>query len=84
MGTTRLKQLEEKQKQLKAQIQKEKARVSQAERNQDTRRKVLVGAAILSQWSDEQVRSLMDKFLERPNDRKLFGLPVNEADDLGG
>ena len=45
--TSRLEQLLKKQEQLKAQIRQEKNKLSQAERKQDTRRKILLGALMM-------------------------------------
>ena len=45
--TRRLEQLLKKQEELKAQIRKEKNKLSQAKRKQDTRRKILLGALMM-------------------------------------
>ncbi len=45
--TSRLKQLLKKQEELKAQISQEKNKLILAERKQDTRRKILLGALIM-------------------------------------
>ena len=56
---------------------RENAKIQNQKRKDDTRRKVLVGAAILqkielNQWPEEKLMNLMDGFLTR--DRKLFRL----------
>ena len=56
-----------------------KATESKKNRADDTRRKVLIGAAVLAQIENnpeaqERTKQMMDKFLTRDNDRKLFGL----------
>lgn len=80
----RIKQQEEKLKQLKALKQKQEARIraaqSKKERADDTRRKVLAGALLLeimneSAENKNRFTARLDKFLTRPVDRALFGLP---------
>jgi len=76
--------LEAKLKQAKAKKQQIEARKRTLEakekRAQDTRRKILVGAAILVQvergaWPKEELLSILDKSLTRSDDRALFDLP---------
>jgi hypothetical protein len=78
-----IKKQQEKLVQLKARKQaieaRAKASESKKERADDTRRKVLIGAAVLDQWksnpeAQERTKQMMDKFLTRDNDRKLFDL----------
>ena len=78
---------EEKLKQLKAEQQKVEARKKAAEtkrsRQDDTRRKVLVGAVVLAKLEDgsypeAEFTARMDAALSRAEDRKLFGLAVTE------
>ena len=84
--------LETKLKQAKVVKQKAEARkrelVQKATRAQDTRRKILVGSFFLQRAAtDEQkekLRSLLDPYLTRLDDRTLFGLaplpnPENNA-----
>lgn len=77
--------LEAKLKQAKARKQLVEARRRAAEqklsRRQDTRRKVLVGAVILTkvergEWPRDKLLALLDEHLARDDDRALFGLPV--------
>ena len=79
----RVKDLEDKLKQAKALKQKAEARVKTAEakqkRTDDTRRKILVGAASLStvergEWPKDKMLEMMGQQLTRPDDRALFGL----------
>jgi hypothetical protein len=46
-----------------------------------TRKKILIGAFMLEKLRDKgELNNLileMDKFLKRPHDRKLFGLPIS-------
>lgn len=77
----KLKKLEERQDQLRAQIQKLKAREATEERKRDTRRKVVLGAVLLEmvksgEWSEEKLRGLLDRKLTRPRDRELFDLAL--------
>ena len=96
--TTKLERLLEKEAQLKAQIQQAKAAERTLEKKRDTRRKILVGAAVMARvesgrWPQEDLLEMMDGFLSRPNERELFGLsggdelvadqPVEEKAALG-
>ena len=83
----RLKALEQKQAQIKAQIQALKARDTAQDRKDDTRRKVLLGGFVLAQMKKngigvqlmtyESVR-FMDT-LNNDRDRVLFGLAAKPA-----
>jgi len=75
--------LEEKLKQEKAKKQKiearKKALISKQNRAMETRKKILVGAAILNQinignWNMEELNKIMNSFLKKEEDRKLFDL----------
>lgn len=75
--------LEAKLKQAKAKKQQIEARKraleTKEERAKDTRRKILVGAAILSkvergEWPKDKLLAMLDSALIRPDDRALFGL----------
>lgn len=79
----RVKDLEGKLRQAKALKQKAEARVKTAEakqkRTDDTRRKILVGAAILAkvergEWPKDKMLEMMAQQLTRADDRALFGL----------
>ena len=81
----KIKALEEKLKQAKAQKAKIEARKKAIEtkvhRSQDTRRKVLAGAMVLEMMErDEATRQRfmerLDKYLTRADDRALFDLQV--------
>jgi hypothetical protein len=58
---------------------------SKKTRAEDTRKKVLIGAAVLAQIENnpeaqERTKQMMDKFLIRNNDRKLFELsPISQG-----
>jgi hypothetical protein len=92
---TKLELLLEKEVQLKAQIQQAKAAERTLEKKRDTRRKILIGAAVLArvergEWPQRDLSMMMDGFLTRPHERELFDLDGDEgagddlrADDLG-
>jgi len=84
---TRIAQLEELIKQAKARKQKieaqQRAIASKKKRNEETRRKILVGATILAkvqsgEWPQDRFIAMMDVALSRPYDRALFGLQENQ------
>ena len=77
--TTKLDKLLQKEAQLKAQIQQAKAAERTLEKKRDTRRKILIGAAVMARvesgrWPQADLLEMMDGFLTRPNERDLFGL----------
>ncbi len=71
---TTLEQLQIKQEQLKAQIIKKKNFIRAQDRKIDVRRKIIVGAWLLSIKDSAWIQEKMDGHLEREGDRKLFGL----------
>ena len=76
---TKLEKLLQKEAQLKAQIQQAKAAERTLEKKRDTRRKILIGAAVMArvergEWPEADLRLMMDGFLSRANERELFGL----------
>ena len=79
--SSRLEQLLRKQEELKAQIRKEKNKLSQSERKQDTRRKILLGALMMDMMKkgdldEKKIMKRLDGFLTRETDRKLFDFPA--------
>ena len=77
---TRLKQLKTRQARLDA---RKKALVSKRARQDDTRRKILAGAIVLTRVEqgklpEAEFRSWLDAALTRPGDRELFDLPLSE------
>lgn len=76
---SKLEQLKEKQAQLAEQIKDIEAREKVAERKNDTRRKVLVGAFYLDRAKKDgtypALKSELDNYLKRKSDRALFNLP---------
>ena len=73
---SRLRELKHRQQRVEA---RKRSLQGQRERREDTRRKILVGALVLTQvergdYSREQLRKALDAFLTRPGDRALFSL----------
>lgn len=66
----------------KAKIEaRQRAAESKKKRSEDTRRKILVGAAILARvesgkWPKDRLMEMMGEVLTRPDDRALFELPT--------
>jgi hypothetical protein len=84
---TKLELLLEKEAQLKAQIQQAKAAERTLEKKRDTRRKILIGAAVLArvergEWPQQDLNLMMDGFLTRPHERELFELEGDRNDSL--
>ena len=76
----RIRQLEEQRARINAEIQRVRSRESLEERKRETRRKILAGAMVLDRvarkdLSEKLFKADMDRFLEREQDRALFGLP---------
>jgi len=72
----KLKQAKAKKQQIEA---RKRAMETKEERAKDTRRKILVGAAILTkvergEWPKEKLLAMLDSTLTRPDDRALFSL----------
>ena len=81
----RLEELTKRRDQIIAQIQAVKAREQSEERKRDTRRKVLIGAAVMERvkkgkWPEERLLAMMDEFLTKDMDRQLFNLPSRGTD----
>ncbi len=75
-------------KQLKAQKQafeaKEKKRVAEQQRKDDTRKKILLGSYLLKKMGESEVNNQrilaeLDEYLIEGRDRKLFGLPEKQV-----
>lgn len=75
--------IEEKMKQLKAQMLAEKNRLDAKNKKEELRRKILVGAYFLEKAEKEgtleSLTKTIEPFLTRENDRELFGLPAQAA-----
>lgn len=86
---SKLEQLQKRRDQLNAQIQAIKSREAQQARKQETRRKILVGAAVLDrvkrgEWPEDRLLAMLDSFLEKPIDRSLFELPPRGDGEFSG
>lgn len=85
MENEKLKKLLEQKAVLEARIRQEQNRENQKKKKADTRRKILAGAAVLDEAEKHHaykvgLMRLLDSFLSRPDDRKLFGLePLSES-----
>lgn len=79
---------QERLKQLKAQKlaleAKEKKRIAEQQRKEDTRKKILLGAYLLKKMGESEVNNQrilaeLDEYLVEPRDRALFGLSLGES-----
>ena len=78
--TKRLDELLKKREELNAQIQQVRAKEAAQKRKEETRKKILLGALMMSMMEKGELdkgkmRKKLDGFLTREVDRKLFGLP---------
>ena len=80
--TSSLERLEAKKRELEAKIANAKAKLSKKSRAEDTRRKILVGAAIIAANNTEDPRvpdallaSLLGEYITAARDRSFLGLP---------
>lgn len=74
----KIEELQQQEKQLKARIQRERAKLKDAQRRADTRRKVIAGALALEHQDEAfqaTLKGLLDTHVKRDADRALFGLP---------
>lgn len=82
MNNSTLNKLKAQKAALEARIQAAEARAKESERKKDTRRKILVGSYYLEQALKnnqmDELKKLLDSFLTRDSDRKLFDLPERE------
>lgn len=85
---SRISALEDRLARLRAERLRLLARAQQSDRRRDTRRKILLGGAVLAAVQHEGVPALksfdaltrwMDQRLERPHDRAVFDLPPRGA-----
>ena len=75
----RISELEKQRDQINARLLKERAKVSAQKRKDDTRRKIIVGAAMLAHAEHDaavkaQMGRILDQHVTRPQDRVLLGL----------
>jgi hypothetical protein len=85
----RLRSLDERLARLRAERGRLAARASRAERKRDTRRKIVLGGAVLAALEDEGLPAIrsrrelvrwLDTRLSRPQDRRVFDLAVSRRD----
>ncbi len=85
---SRIQVLDERLARLRSEKSRLLARASQAERKRDTRRKILIGGAVLAVIDHEGVPRLqsiaellrwLDGRLTRPHDRAAFDLPTDDS-----
>lgn len=80
---SKLDKLKQKKQALDARIQKIEASHKARERKNDTRRKILIGSYYLDKANKEntfsEIKKLMDKYLTRDSDRKLFDLNKKQS-----
>ena len=75
----RISDLEKQRDQINARLQKERAKISAQKRKDNTRRKIIVGAAMLAHAEHDdtvkvQLWRILDQHVTRPQDRALLGL----------
>lgn len=81
-----MKNLEQQIAQAQAKLAALRAAASKKNRTDDTRRKILLGGAIMAmidagKWPQENMLAIMDKALTKPADRELFGLPPRQQNE---
>jgi len=82
----RLADLQEQQEQLKARISREKARIATQKRKDDTRRKIIIGGAVMAHAKnnadfEKAISELLDKYVPADRDRKLLGLAPRKSEE---
>jgi hypothetical protein len=88
MAGDQLDKLREKKAQIEAKLRKLEAREKEKARKADTRRKVIAGALALEHAEidpafGEKLHGLLARFVDRPQDRALFGLPPKVEEETG-
>ena len=83
VASEKLQKLKSKQAELQAQIEQEQARLSTQQRKADTRKKVILGGAvlrILAEESPEQrwLLERLDALIRRESDRQAVGLSISQ------
>ncbi len=72
--------LEQQEARIKAQLQREKAKLREAERKRDTRRKIIAGAVALehaeqNQAFRQELWDVLDRVVKKADQRDVLGLP---------
>ena len=75
----RIAKLEKQRNQINARLQKERAKIAAQKRKDDTRRKIIAGAALLAHAEHDntvkaQLWRILDQNVTRPKDRAMLGL----------
>ena len=75
----RIAELEKQRNQINARLQKERAKIAAQKRKDDTRRKIIAGAALLAHAEHDntvkaQLWRILDQNVTRPKDRAMLGL----------
>ena len=88
---TRLEKLRAKQAHLEAQIKDIEKREKVKQRKEDTRRKIIIGALVMTHMEKNKssdftrkVEALVNEYVTKPNERALFGLDPLEKNDNQG
>lgn len=71
--------LEDRRAKVNAEIRRIKAQESKKQRQEDTRRKILIGSAVLArvksgEWPEDKMLEMLDRYLTKERDRALFDL----------
>lgn len=71
--------------QIKARLHRERAKIATQKRKEDTRRKIIVGAALLAHADYDlafkaQIWQILDRHVTRKQDRALLGLDTERVD----
>jgi hypothetical protein len=83
MSDSQLEKLEKRKADIQRKIQRIKSAESKKKRQEETRRKILIGSAILSrvkkgEWPEDRMLAMMNEYLNKERDRELFALgPVS-------
>lgn len=88
MARDQLEKLREKKAQIEAKLKQLEARAKEKARKEDTRRKIIAGALALEHAEIDaefgrKLHSILARFVGRPEDRELFGLPPKVGDTPG-
>ncbi|WHS33928.1 hypothetical protein QLQ09_24190 [Brucella sp. NM4] len=80
--------LKDRERQIQARIKTLEAKGAAEDRKKDTRRKILIGGAVMAKvkrgdWPYQQVVDLVDDALTKDRDRALFDLPPKPKSDGG-
>lgn len=81
----KIEELEKRKAKINAELIKIKANINKEERKKDTRRKILIGSAMMNlvkqgKFSNDELLSILDNFLDKDIDRKLFELNPKKND----